>query len=241
MPILPPETTLFPERLFSPADSPEQDGRCWWVLHVKPRQEKSLARQLRGNEVPFYLPVIARQTLLRGRTMRSFIPLFSGYLFLLGNQQERLFALSSGRIVRALDVADQQQLWNDLRQIQQLIATGAPITPEDRLQPGATVEVARGPLRGLRGKIIRTATGGRFIVEIDFIQRSARSFSTPVPLLRSRTRLPQVLSELANKTSFARFVRREDGLHSSCNPGDVRWPCSRYSENTAFRRRQAPA
>ena len=71
----------------------------------------------------------------------------------------------------SLKVPDQERLWSDLRQIRQLIETGAPITPEDRLQTGMPVEIRSGPLTGLRGTIQRTASGRRFVVQVDFIQR----------------------------------------------------------------------
>ena len=49
----------------------------------------------------------------------------------------------------------------------------APITPEDRLQSGMKVEVRSGALAGLRGTVLRTAAGRRFVVQVDFIQRGA--------------------------------------------------------------------
>jgi transcription antitermination factor NusG len=70
-------------------------------------------------------------------------------------------------------VADQEALWNDLQQVQRLIATGAPLLPENGLAPGMKVDIRQGPLAGLRGKIVRTASGQRFVVEVDFIQRGA--------------------------------------------------------------------
>jgi transcriptional antiterminator RfaH len=155
------------------AAPPEASGRSWWVLHTKPRQEKSLARQLRKGGVPFYLPVVARRCLVGSRVRHSHVPLFSGYVFLLGDRDERVTALSTGRVVRALDVPDQQGLWRDLRQISRLIAAGVPITPEQRLTPGALVEIRTGPLAGLTGTILRTASGRRFVVRVDFIQQGA--------------------------------------------------------------------
>jgi transcription antitermination factor NusG len=124
-------------------------------------------------EVPFYLPLIRRRLLMRGRKMTSHVPLFPGYFFLLGTREERLQALATKRVVNTLIVADQQALWHDLRQVRSLIATGAPITPEDRLAPGVLVEIRSGPLAGLRGTILRTASGRRFVVQVDFIQRGA--------------------------------------------------------------------
>ena len=42
MPILSSEPSLFPEELFG-ADWSDDAARQWWVLHTRPRQEKSLA------------------------------------------------------------------------------------------------------------------------------------------------------------------------------------------------------
>lgn len=173
MPVLPAEPDLYPENLFTDAALADQAERVWWVLHSKPRQEKSVARYLHERRVPFYLPLIQKRWRLRKRPMTSYMPLFAGYVFLLGNRDERLQALTTNRIVRTLDVTDQLRLWDDLRQVQRLIASGEPITPEDKLVPGATVEIKTGALAGLKGKILRTATGRRFVVQVDFIQRGA--------------------------------------------------------------------
>ena len=94
------------------------------MLHTKPRQEKSLARQLGDKQLPFYLPVVARRVPVRGRVLTSFVPLFPGYVFLLADRDERVAALATARVVRSLVVPDQTLLWNDLRQVQRLIASG---------------------------------------------------------------------------------------------------------------------
>jgi transcription antitermination factor NusG len=173
MPILPPEPAFYPECLFEATPPDASAGQRWQVFHTKPRQEKSLARRLHSRGIAYYLPVVRRRLALRGRVLNSHVPLFPGYLFLLGDREARLHALETGCVVRTLDVADQPGLWGDLRQIQRLIASGAPLTPEERLTPGMAVEITRGPLAGLRGKIVRAASGSRFVVEVHFIQRGA--------------------------------------------------------------------
>jgi transcriptional antiterminator RfaH len=172
MPILPPEPDHFPADLFAP-DAPVRSERIWWVLHTKPRQEKSLARQLLQAQAPFYLPCIGKRSLIRGRLFTSQVPLFTSYLFLLANRQERIAALSTKRTVNALEVADQEALWRDLDQVSRLISLGLPITPEEKLEPGDLVEVSTGPLAGLRGTVLRAAAGRRFVVQVDFIQKGA--------------------------------------------------------------------
>jgi transcription antitermination factor NusG len=172
MPILGDEPQIFPDSLFEP----NQDAlaqRHWWVLHTKPRQEKSLARQLHVQSIPFYLPQVPKRLRIRKQTVTSYIPLFAGYCFLLAEPDERLAALGTNRIVRPLPVTDQKGLWRDLTQIYRLIGSGAPITAEDKLGPGKLVEITSGPLTGLRGKILERASQRRFMVEVDFIHKGA--------------------------------------------------------------------
>ncbi len=171
MPVLPQEPNTYPEDLFAPEFDAGERG--WWVLHTRARQEKSLARQLHSARVPFYLPLIAKRALQRGRLLTSYVPLFTGYVFLLGQRDERVVALTTNRVVQSLEVTNQEKLWHDLSQVWKLIQTGAPITPVDHLEPGVFVEIQQGALAGLKGRIIRAATGRRFVVQVDFIQRGA--------------------------------------------------------------------
>jgi transcriptional antiterminator RfaH len=171
MPVLPVEPNIFPAELFEEAEV--EDERWWWVLHTKPRQEKALARELVRARVPFYLPLIERKNLVRGHLLSSYVPLFTSYLFVRATGAERIAALSTRRTVRSLQVRDQELLRADLLQVHRLITSGLPITPEQQLYPGVTVEVRTGSLAGLKGKIIREASGGRFVVQVDFIQQGA--------------------------------------------------------------------
>jgi len=172
MPILPPEPHHYPETLFD-TDSMPVEGRDWWVLYTRPRQEKSLARELLKLQVPFYLPLVTTRNLIRGRPVESYLPLFPNYLFLLAQPDERLAALETHRIVRSLAVPNQNKIWQDMVRVRQLLVSGLPVRPEDRLVPGATVLIRSGALAGLRGVILRTSNGNRFVVQVDFIQRGA--------------------------------------------------------------------
>jgi transcriptional antiterminator RfaH len=174
MPLLSAEPCVFPEGLFADCDPPGlPELGPWLVLHTRPRQEKSLARELFGKRIPFYLPVAPRRYSQRGRVMTSHLPLFTGYLFLLADPEQRMAALSTQRVARCLPVADQPRLWADLRQVHRLIDSGLPLTPEEALEPGQRVEIVSGPLTGFRGEVVRSASGDRFVVKVDFIHRGA--------------------------------------------------------------------
>lgn len=163
---------LFPETLFQ-VDEANLAHCRWSVLHTRPRQEKSLARQLHEKQIGFYLPLLSKRIRVRNQVVSSHHPAFPGYLFLLAEEEGRLGAIGTRRVATSLDVHDQERMWNDLRQIHRLIDLGLPIRPEDQLAPGVTVEINAGPLAGLRGVILKSATGKRFVVKVDFIQRGA--------------------------------------------------------------------
>lgn len=171
MPVLSAEPDLFPENLFAEGHAPVGERR-WRVVHTRPRQEKSPRRLVEG-QVPFFLPLVRRCWRSRNRHMTSYVPLFAGYVFLWGRKDDLRAALITNRIVRSLEVPDQAGLWHDLRQIKRMIDSGAPVTPEGQLLPGTNVEIQSGPLAGLKGQVIRTGSGRRCVVQVDFIQQAA--------------------------------------------------------------------
>lgn len=173
MPVLPCEPSVFPEDLFQDPAVCAVGGRRWYVLYTRSRQEKSLARELRRSDVPFYLPTVSRRHRLPSRLVVTHLPLFPGYVPILASLEERTKALRTGRVVRPLEVANQEEFWGSLRQVEQLLASGLPITPEGHLVRGTKVILRNGPLAGLEGVIVRTASGRRFVVQVDFLQRGA--------------------------------------------------------------------
>jgi transcriptional antiterminator RfaH len=169
MPLLPMETFVFPDDLLSLHPTPGED--CWWVLHTRPRAEKALARKLLGQELPYFLPLYKKQWRSRGRLLCSYVPLFTGYLFLRGDHEARRQALETNLVANCLTVPDPQQLRADLFGVHQLMTSGAPLTPEERLQPGTRVEIVSGPLAGLEGTVLRAGSRMRFYVEVKFLQQ----------------------------------------------------------------------
>jgi transcriptional antiterminator RfaH len=158
--------------LATPSPCPKAAG-IWWVLHTRPRAEKALVRKLLAQRQDFFLPLYKKQSQSRGRPLASYVPLFSGYVFLRGDEPARLAALRTNQVIRVLPVPEGERLRADLARIYQLMECGAPVAPEERLQPGMPVVLTAGPLAGLQGKIVRRDRQMRFVIEVDFIQRGA--------------------------------------------------------------------
>ncbi|MEO2048795.1 MAG: transcription termination/antitermination NusG family protein [Pirellulales bacterium] len=149
------------------------ENPSWWLVYTKSRQEKKLAEQLAAQHVPHFLPVVKRKSLSRGKTRTAQIPLFSGYLFFCGIDQQRITALQTNRIVAMTQVVDGEQLRDNLRQIAELIALDAPLTPESRLVQGQRVRVKSGLFKGYEGIVMKRRGKTRLFVAVEYMEMGA--------------------------------------------------------------------
>ena len=170
MPILKREPNCYPDDLLN-GFCHTTPYRQWWALYTKARQEKAVARYLIANSIPFYLPLVPRTSVYCHRQLTSHVPLFSGYVFVCARSDERASVLMSNRISRILDVGDDEQLVADLRQLSQLIACEAPLTPEARLSAGQRVRVRHGPFAGLEGTVLKRRDKSRLLIGVHFLQQ----------------------------------------------------------------------
>lgn len=170
MPILAEETSCFPGDLFERIDE-TKDRRRWWSVYTKSRQEKALARQLEGMSVPFYLPLVPQVSTIRAKPVKSHLPLFSCYVFVFADDDERVQTLSTKRVTQMQCAGDQLRMTSDLLNIRALIAAGAPLTVESRLEAGRRVRVKNGALAGMEGVIVTRRGSDRLLVAMEFLQQ----------------------------------------------------------------------
>ncbi len=131
-------------------------------------------RSLRAESVAHYAPIISRRYRSpAGRLRESFLPLFSNYVFVCGDEQARYLAVASGCVSRVIEVVDRPAFVADLQQIQRLIETGAPLSPEARIESGDRVRVKSGQFAGFEGIVIRRAQQTCLIVEVRFMNQGA--------------------------------------------------------------------
>ncbi len=146
----------------------EFTGR-WWVAHTRSRNEKALAWDNLHKNISYFLPMSWKVRRSRGRTTRSLLPLFSGYLFFCGEETDRLEVLRTNRAANVLAVKNQAKLVNELSQIEVAIRAGVPLRPHKYLKTGQRCRVIGGPLADLQGIIITTRTDTRLVLQIDML------------------------------------------------------------------------
>ena len=172
MPILNAEPSVFPDGLLTdPAVLDDRPGR-WWAVYTRAKAEKSLARHLNVREVPFFLPLRRQTWRNNGRLFTSLLPLFPGYVFMHGNEEDRVSALESNVISRILDVPDQVRLWKDLRQVERMLGSDVEVDRSDVLMLGHPVRIIAGAFEGLQGVLLRRGSQMRLVIEVSFLRQA---------------------------------------------------------------------
>ncbi len=151
----------------------EQYRGQWWVAHTKARNEKALAWQLCKMEVPYYLPLIEKTTKKGKRKFKSLLPLFGGYLFFCGDDEDRYKALTTNRIANIILVADQVMLISQLRAVHTALTCGSEIDPYPSVVAGKRCVVTSGPLRGVEGIVEKKESVTKILLKVDILGQSA--------------------------------------------------------------------
>lgn len=162
----------------SPAEAiPDDLPGHWWVAHTRPRQEKALARDFQSLGVFHYLPLCRRATRSRntGRISRSLVPMFPGYVFFNGTDQQRHRVLRTNRIANTLEVVYQRQFIAELRQIQKALNANAGFERHGLVKVGDWARVVAGPLTGVEGivcKHLKHLSGFRLALNVRILSQS---------------------------------------------------------------------
>jgi len=148
------------------------EGR-WWVAHTKPRQEKALAWDFFRSDRLYFAPMYNATRRSKGRTWKTVLPLFPGYVFLCGSEDDRLFALQTNRIANIIEAPEQAKLLEELSAVQKLLDSGLAITSRSSLQKGTICRIRTGPLGGLEGRIEYHKSKARFVVNVSILGQAA--------------------------------------------------------------------
>jgi len=145
----------------------------WWVAHTRSRNEKALAHDLMSKNISYFLPMSWKVRRRSRRKIRSFLPLFSGYLFFCGEEDQRVGLLKTNRVANLIEVHDQEKLLDELVQIAHALRTGAPLVPYNYIKAGERCRVIAGPLIGLEGIVVTTRGATRLVLQVDMLGQAA--------------------------------------------------------------------
>ena len=159
-------------------DSLEHDQRLdplWYVLRTRSRHEKTVRDQLVRREVETFLPLAERWSRWKDRRKKVAFPLFPGYCFARFPLVDRLRVLNVVGVADLVGISGRPEPVPDaeIEAIQRLASTTLQYDPHPFLAEGMDVEVVRGPLAGVRGKLLRKDRMTRLVLSVTLIRQAA--------------------------------------------------------------------
>jgi transcription antitermination factor NusG len=145
------------------------------VLRTRSRHEKTVNTQLIERNVETFLPLVERWSRWKDRRKKIAFPLFPGYCFARFPLVERLRVLNVVGVAGLVGCGGPPEPVPDVEidAIQRLAATTLQYDPHPFLTEGMDVEVVRGPLAGIRGKLLRKDRVTRLVLAVTLIHQAA--------------------------------------------------------------------
>ena len=146
----------------------------WYALQTKSRHEKIVRDRLVSNGIEPLLPTVKRLSLWKDRKKEIEVPLFSGYCFARFTWPERISVLSISGVVSLVGSGkDPEPIpLEEISALQNLMVSTLQYDYHPYLTEGLEVEVMRGPLKQVRGIIVRKESGHRLILNVRLIQQA---------------------------------------------------------------------
>jgi len=147
---------------------------AWYALHVRPRFEKVVSRNLKAKGYEEYLPIYRRVSRWSDRSKEIELPLFPGYVFCRFNVHDRLPVLLIPGVSSVVGIGKSAMPIDpsELDGVRSMLQSGASCEPWPFLQLGQVVRVSRGPLAGTEGIVVRTKDDYRLVISVSLLQRS---------------------------------------------------------------------
>ena len=164
---------IFPADLLETADpSAAATARTWYVARVKSRREKALASFLFHRSIGYYLPLVKQRQSSNRRIRYSLVPVFSGYVFVYADIEERYSAFTSNHVSRMIEVKDPETLLQELKQVYLALSAGQPVYPVEFVSVGRRVRVKTGPMKDVEGIVVRKDKKFRLVLNVTTIMQS---------------------------------------------------------------------
>ena len=146
----------------------------WFAIQTRSRHEKVVRSQLEMRNVETFLPTMRRLSQWTDRKQEIEVPLFAGYCFGRFSLANRLPVLQSQGVVRVIGSGGQPEPIPDeeIESLRKLIISPSDYVCCSYLKEGMLVEVIRGPLQGVKGRLVREARPCRLVLSISLIQRA---------------------------------------------------------------------
>lgn len=147
----------------------------WYAVRTRSRHEKRVRAQLADRPgIDVFLPLLERRSRWKDRIQRVKVPLFPGYCFARFRRLDRLRVLKAAGVVGLVGPSGEPEPIPDseIEAIRTLAGTRLSYELFPFLAEGMAVEVIRGPLMGVRGRLLRKDRELRVVLSVTLIRQS---------------------------------------------------------------------
>jgi transcriptional antiterminator NusG len=146
----------------------------WFAIWTRSRHEKLVRDQLLGLKIEVFLPTITRWSRWKDRRKQIDWPLFPGYCFARLDPGNRLPVLRCDGVVSIVSFAGEPAPIPDyeIESLRTLVASTLAFDPCPFIREGTMVEVFRGPLRSVVGRLIRKGPHARLVLAVELLNRA---------------------------------------------------------------------
>jgi transcription termination/antitermination protein NusG len=157
---------------------PTSDPRVtpyWYAVKTRSRHEKKVLGQLLGRGIETFLPLYDRWSHWKDRRKRVEFPLFPCYCFARFPLVDRLRVSTAFGVVGVIGMNGKPEPVeeHEIAGIRKLAESLLPYDPCPFLVEGTEVEVVRGPLAGVRGRLVRKDRATRLVLAVTLIRQAA--------------------------------------------------------------------
>jgi transcription antitermination factor NusG len=147
----------------------------WFALYTCANHEKRVATHLEARGIEHFLPLYRSRRVWKDRRVFLDLPLFPGYLFARFALPARLRVLDVPGVVRLVGFNGQPHplVESDIETLRAGMRSAACMQPHPYLTVGSRVRIARGPLEGMEGILVRKKNICRLVLSLELIARSA--------------------------------------------------------------------
>ncbi len=156
-----------------PSQSPVAEAP-WFAIWTRSRHEQVVKDQLTRKGVEAFLPTIPKWSRWKDRKKRIDWPLFPGYCFARFAPASALPVLNCVGVVKIVsfdgDLAPIPHL--EIEGVRRLVNSDLQYDSCPLIREGTMVEMVRGPLKGVPGRLVRKGSNQQLILAVEFIGRA---------------------------------------------------------------------
>lgn len=148
--------------------------RCaWFAIQTRYRYEHRIAQELKAKGIKSFLPAVREMHNWKDRSKAIDVPAFSGYLFahFEPSLQNRVRVLETAGVVKLLGKPGKPEPVPDVEvdALQRMLASGMQCSRHPYVAIGTLVQIKRGALQGLEGRVIRIANALKLVINVSSI------------------------------------------------------------------------